>query len=379
MGMTAVSDLLAWRLVAILIGSFGVCALVILTQRWHGRLSLDHDLQAVQKLHHNPVPRIGGLGLLVGLLIAVAGGYLVNGQSYPTTLIMLVCAVPVFLAGLVEDLTKKVSVRIRLYASFVSAALAVWLLDAQLTNVDMPLLDAVLTIPAFSVAFTVFAVGGVTHSINIIDGLNGLAAGAVGLMLAGLAFIAWQAGDALVMKLCLWGIAAMAGFMLLNYPFGRIFLGDGGAYLAGFWLAVCAVLLLHRNATVSAWAVLLCAAYPAWETVYSMYRRNVRHRAETGAPDSVHLHHLIFRITSKSLGPQTPYWIQHGTSSLIVWTMVAACQIGAVASWNASGIAALLTSAFAAYYVLVYNSYFKSNGARPDHVDAPGHLGSSRV
>ena len=49
--------------------SLGVCAALVATQRWHGRLSLDHDLDGVQKLHHTPVPRVGGLGLLAGLLI----------------------------------------------------------------------------------------------------------------------------------------------------------------------------------------------------------------------------------------------------------------------------------------------------------------------
>lgn len=357
MGMTAVSDLLAWRLVAILIGSFGVCALVILTQRWHGRLSLDHDLQAVQKIHHSPVPRIGGLGLMVGLLIAVAGGYLVNGQSYPTTLIMLVCAVPVFLAGLVEDLTKKVSVRIRLYASFVSAALAVWLLDSRLTNVDMPLLDSVLTIPAFSVVFTVFAVGGVTHSINIIDGLNGLAAGAVSIMLAGLAGLAWLHGDTLVMRLCLWGIAAMVGFMLLNYPFGRIFLGDGGAYLVGFWVAECAVLLLVRNPQVSTWAVLLTCAYPVWETVFSIYRRHLISHVSSGLADSRHLHQQIFRsMAGTALLRNMPPWMHHGLATASIWAMVAACQGYAIYFESSSSAAAFGLLLFVLAYMHIYRA-----------------------
>ncbi len=240
MGMTAVSDLLAWRLVAILIGSFGVCALVILTQRWHGRLSLDHDLAGVQKIHAKPVPRVGGLGLAFGLIIAVMVGYLTGGTSYPTTLLLLASATPVFVSGLAEDLTKRVRIRTRLLAAFASAALAVWVTDIRFTDLDTVVLDSLIHYPALSVLFTVFAVGGVTHSINIVDGLNGLAAGAVTIMLAGLASIAWLHGDILVMKLCLWGIAAMVGFLLLNYPFGRIFLGDGGAYLAGFWLAQCA-------------------------------------------------------------------------------------------------------------------------------------------
>ena len=156
-------------------------------------------MNGAQKLHAKPVPRVGGLGLIVGLLMAGLAGYVSHGNSYPTTLTLLVCALPVFLAGFVEDLTKRVSVRTRLLSSFVSAALAVWLLGAQLTDVDVPGLDALMRFSIVGVLFTVFAVGGVTHSVNIIDGLNGLAGGAVCIMLAGLASLSWIYGDSVVM------------------------------------------------------------------------------------------------------------------------------------------------------------------------------------
>ena len=294
--------LLLERLLLIVGASFAACLVVVLTQNWHGKHSLDHDLNGAQKLHAKPVPRVGGLGLIVGLLIAGLASYVTHGNSYPTTLTLLVCALPVFLAGFVEDLTKRVSVRTRLLSSFVSAALAVWLLGAQLTDVDVPGLDALMRFSIVGVLFTVFAVLGVTHSVNIIDGLNGLAGGAVCIMLAGLASLSWIYGDAVVMKLCLWGIAGLVGFMLLNYPFGKIFLGDGGAYLAGFWLAECAVLLLVRNPEVSTWTVLLCCLYPVLETAYSMFRRHVIHKVPSGLPDMGHLHQLLYKWLKHKYG-----------------------------------------------------------------------------
>lgn len=136
--------LLLERLLMIVGASFAACLVVVLTQNWHGKHSLDHDLNGAQKLHAKPVPRVGGLGLIVGLLMAGLAGYVTHGNSYPTTLTLLVCALPVFLAGFVEDLTKRVSVRTRLLSSFISAALAVWLLGAQLTDVDVPGLDALM-------------------------------------------------------------------------------------------------------------------------------------------------------------------------------------------------------------------------------------------
>lgn len=357
-----------WGLASVLGSSFMICALLVLTQRWHGRHSLDHDLAGVQKIHAKPVPRIGGLGLAFGLLIAVITGYLNGGKTYPTTLLLLICAAPVFLSGLAEDLTKKVRVRTRLLASFASAALAIWLLDIRFTNLDTVALDALIQHPVLSVLFTVFAVSGVTHSVNIIDGLNGLAAGTVSIMLAGLAALAWLHGDILVMKLCLWGIASMVGFLLLNYPFGRIFLGDGGAYLAGFWLAQCGVMLVERNPGISAWALMLVWIYPVWETVFSMYRRRVKDGVQTGQADSGHLHQLIYqrlRAKAQAKNTPTPEWRGHGMASATIWAMVAGCEIVAILGSESTTVTCIAVWSYAAGYVWLYRQL--------NFVSKPGH------
>lgn len=345
------------RLLMIVGASFAACLLVVLTQRWHGKHSLDHDLNGAQKLHTKPVPRVGGVGLIVGLLMAGLASYATHGNSYPTTLTLLVCALPVFMAGLVEDLTKRVSVRTRLLSSFVSAALAVWLLHAQLVDVDTPVLDTLMQLPLVATLFTVFAVGGVTQSVNIIDGLNGLAGGAVSIMLAGLATLAWIYGDAVVMKLCLWGIAGLLGFMLLNYPFGKIFLGDGGAYLAGFWLAECAVLLLARNPKISTWTVLLCCLYPVLETGYSMFRRHVIHKAPSGLPDMGHMHQLLFKWLQAQLPRFTlPHWLCHGVTSVKIWLMVGLCQLVALAAPDHTALHVMVIIATVTFYVALHRA-----------------------
>lgn len=345
-----------WVLLAIVSASFLTCSLIVMTQGWHGHFSLDSDLLSAQKIHQSPVPRIGGMGLMIALVVGCTFGFILHSRTYPVALSLLVCALPVFGAGFIEDLTKQVSVRTRLVASFASAAMAIWLLEARLTDVDTPILDWLLLHPALSLTFTCFAVGGMTHSINIIDGLNGLAAGSVSLILAGLATIAWIHGDSLVMKLCLWGIAAMFGFLLLNYPFGQIFLGDGGAYLAGFWVAECSVLLLMRNPQVSTWAVLLACFYPVLETAYSAYRRHAKGNVSSGQADMGHLHHLIFKQFS-ALGviPAAPIWMRHGMSSGAVWLMVLSCQLTAALFFNNTIVLISSICALAVLYHLVYS------------------------
>lgn len=342
-----------WPIVACLFASFATCLLLVLTERWHGKMSLDHDLNGVQKIHETPVPRVGGIGVVAGLILAGLFSYQLGGETYETAGKLLLCAIPVFAAGLIEDFTKRVGVRTRLVAAFISAAFAYWALDAKLTNLDTPGLDYLVAFSGISFLFTCFAVAGMTNAINIIDGLNGLASGSVSIMLAGLACIAYLSGDILVMKLCLWGIGAVLGFMLLNYPFGRIFLGDGGAYLAGFWLAECAILLLHRNPAVSTWAVLLAVMYPAWETVFSMYRRQIRMGTKTGAPDSAHLHHLLL-ASVKAASANASDRRCHAIASALIWSAVLACQIGATLASRAGEVAMILLVFFVLGYGWLY-------------------------
>ncbi len=169
---------------------------------------------------------------------------------------LVLAAIPAFMAGVVEDLTKRVSVKARLCSIFVSAILAAWLLGAYLPRLDIWGLDTMLTLVPVSLMITAFAVVGVTNSINMVDGFNGVAGIIIVIVLAGTGYLSWSAGDALITQLALTGIGATAGFLLLNYPTGRLFMGDGGAYLMGFWAAEVAVLTVVRNPQINAWQIL---------------------------------------------------------------------------------------------------------------------------
>jgi len=352
---------LIWAVSAILGTSFLVCAFLVLTQRWHGRLSLDHDLSGAQKFHTVPVPRIGGMGMLVGLGIGIVVGHLLNGQTYQTAVLLVAAALPIFIAGLIEDTTKRVSPRVRMVASIASAGLAVALLDTHLVRVDVPLVDDLMAWTPLAIMFTCFAVSGMTNAINIIDGFNGLASGSVALMLAGLAALAWQTNDDLVMRLCLWGVAATLGFMVLNFPFGKIFLGDGGAYLSGFWLAQCAILLLARNRDISTWSVLLCCTYPVWETVFSMWRKGIHRNTGVSNPDKLHLHMLIYRrLTLRWAIDKNKPWTKHAFTSISIWTLVLGCQILSIAIQKNSNATTELSIIAIMCFIIFYHKIYAS-------------------
>ena len=268
--------------------SLAVSLILVATKRWHGRFSFDHT-EGVQKFHVTPTPRIGGIAIFAGMLTAC---FVSKGEQRDLLISLMVASVPAFVFGLAEDLTKRVGVTARLLATMASGAGACMISGVAINRADVPVLDTLLTYWPIAVLFTAFAVGGIANAVNIIDGFNGLSSGTVMIILVALALISSKHGDSILASHCMLLAVSVLGFWLLNFPLGKIFLGDGGAYFTGFALAWLAVLLMARNPSVSPWLVLLASAYPVIEVIYSVWRR-MRYKQPTGAPDSLHMHSLI--------------------------------------------------------------------------------------
>jgi UDP-N-acetylmuramyl pentapeptide phosphotransferase/UDP-N-acetylglucosamine-1-phosphate transferase len=354
----------AWQLVAVGAASFGAAAVVVLTQRWHNRWTGDFEDSGVQKHHSGSPPRIGALPLLLGLLL----GMLVLGRSaaahdrgaYGLLLQIALCSVPVVALGLADDLTKKVPPRLRLLGAAAAGVAAMLLFDGFVPRVNIPGLDTLLGFGPLTVALTLLMVCGFTNAMNIVDGLNGLSSGLAVLMLAVTAFVAASVGDLVVLNICLVLAAAIGGFMLINFPRGLMFLGDGAAYFIGFALAQIWMVLLVRNADISTWFVVAVAAHPTMETVFSMYRRRL-HRGKGGAftaADRLHLHTLVYRRRTRSLMQAMPWmesWMPNALAAMAVLgfgalPMLAACIAPTSTAW---------CMAVLAVYALAYVLWFR--------------------
>ncbi len=334
------------------------CYLIVRYDYLHARLSHDHNITGPQKFHAIPVPRIGGVAILIGLLVAGVGLLPIQQRfSIEEFGYLLLAGLPAFAGGMAEDLTEKASVRTRLALTMLAALIGAWLLGAVLERIDVPGLDTLLLWSPLAIAFTVFAVGGVANSINIIDGYNGLAGGYAVLVLAAFAWVAAQVGDAFLMAAALAMIGALLGFLVWNYPKGKLFLGDGGAYLLGFWLAELSVLLVVRHPEVSPWFPMLMLAYPVFETLFSIYRRKFRRGDSPGSPDALHLHQLIFtRLTRVFVGSRDPILITRRNSMVAayIWAMSACCVFPAIFLWNKTEWLTVFTIVFCAWYVWLY-------------------------
>ncbi len=337
-----------------------VALLLVLVARSPTRLAslwTDSDLDGPQKFHTRPVPRVGGVAIMFGLVGAVAVLGLRDRGNAWLTWQLLGASLPMFLAGLAEDITKNISPRRRLVFTALSAALLVWLLDATIERTDLPLLDTVVAYPLGALLVTIFVVTGVTNSFNIIDGFNGLASMCGVLILLSVAWVAAQVGDALVASLALAGIGALLGFFVWNFPRGLIFLGDGGAYLLGFIVAELAILLLHRNARVSPMFPLLVCIYPVFETVFSIYRRWFLRKLPPGLPDGIHLHSLIYRRLLRRAaadGSARAATRRNSMTSPYLWTLCLLALAPASIWWDSTPILGACIVGFGFAYAGLY-------------------------
>jgi UDP-GlcNAc:undecaprenyl-phosphate GlcNAc-1-phosphate transferase len=258
------------------------------------RFGADKDA-GIQKFHTQSTSRLGGLGICFGMVC----GVWMSNKYYPNDSLLgcwlLLASLPVFMGGLVEDLTHKVAPRVRLLLACLSSAFVYFVFQVGVTRTDIAPLDTVLTVPGVALLLTILVVAGFINAINIIDGFHGLASGTVIIMLLGLAFLAWLVNDGLVFRLSLITATATLGFALWNWPLGKIFLGDSGAYLLGLWVVELGLLLPHRSLVISPMAPVLVGVYPLLETLYSMYRRKFVRSHPINHPDALHLHTLIYR------------------------------------------------------------------------------------
>jgi UDP-N-acetylmuramyl pentapeptide phosphotransferase/UDP-N-acetylglucosamine-1-phosphate transferase len=344
-------------LIVALITSFVATLVVIRWSNLRPRLTHDHDILGPQKFHARAVPRIGGVAIVVGLLAGMATLWRFPPGTLQTGLLLVLCGLPVLAAGLLEDLTKRVSPLRRLIFAALSAVLVIVLLDVRIERTAIPGLDQLVSFGLGAAALTVFAVVGVANAVNIIDGFNGLASMCVLLMLIGLAYVGFAAGDPLVAWLAIAGVGAVMGFFVWNFPAGLVFLGDGGAYFLGFYLAELAILLLARNSEVSPLFPLLLCIYPIFETVFSMYRRRVLSERPVGLPDGAHLHSLIHRrLLRWAAGERTARELtrRNSMTSPYLWALCSLSVVPAVLWWDSTPVLAMFIALFAGSYLWLY-------------------------
>ena len=337
--------------------SFAITLLIIRFKHLHQRFSSDTDFSGPQKFHTKAVPRIGGISIAAGLFVAILIKSTEHGLDIPE-LIALICAIPTFAIGLTEDLTKKISVRQRLFFTAISALSVITLLNIEITHLDIPIIDILFAIPFFGFLFTIIAISGLANAYNIIDGFNGLSSMVGIITLLALAYLGYTLHDTTIIFLSLVMAGAVLGFFIWNYPLGLIFLGDGGAYLIGFWVAFLSIWLCNRHPEVSPWFALLINSYPIMETLFTIYRRKIHQGKNPGAPDGIHFHTLIYRRILQAKHFDSALSANARTAPYL-WTLTGLSIAPAVLWWQSTHILMGACLLFIVSYVWLYSRIVK--------------------
>jgi len=146
----------------------------------------------------------------------------------------------------------------------------------------------------------------------------------------------------------------------VNFPFGKLFLGDGGAYLLGFLVAWLAVMLAHRNPDVSPWAPLLACAYPIFETLFTIVRR-LWARTHPGQPDSEHLHSLVAVAITERYFLRMSDELRNSSVAPFSWLVAAVPAAIAATVWPSTGL--LMAAAALCFLIYVVCYWFFASAA----------------
>jgi len=264
---------------------------------WHKKFYRKLGLktyQAIQRIHLNETPRLGGFIFIVSLSSFVL--FSNTNESMQILKVILICLIPIIFVGIKEDLFHNVEPAIRL----MTLLFVGWLFIVQfngplpvLTNI--PFIGKLLLLQGGISIFYILGMVAVANGMNLIDGVNGLC-GAVALtILSVLLFLSYKTSDIAMLSLIFSLILIFIPFILMNYPYGRIFLGDLGAYSLGLTVSMLTIILFGRHPEISPWGAVLILIYPTTEVVFSLLRRIVK-GVSIYHPDTAHLHLKLFHF-----------------------------------------------------------------------------------
>ena len=256
------------------------------------------DAPDARKVHKKPVPRIGGIGIYVAFMFALAVTMLMANDLTDEVIFELIGLMAggtcIVLIGIIDDY-KNLPAKVKLVGQILAAALLVIGFDVRIDFVTDPFGDyfylEYLAIPA-----TIFWIVGLTNTVNLIDGLDGLAAGVSTIASVTIFLVALQQDIMLVAVLTAALAGASFGFLYYNFNPARIFMGDSGSMFLGFMLAGISVIgAVKCAATIALIVPILALGLPILDTTFAIVRR-YRGGVPIFKPDKGHLHHRLLAL-----------------------------------------------------------------------------------
>jgi len=259
------------------------------------------DMPGGRKVHTKPISRLGGIAIAAGLFSAVAvqaygelrlgwGGSLVGGEDRQFAAVLVGLAL-IFIVGVVDDILT-LSPGVKFAGQIVAAAVPV-AAGLRIDFVGNPMGGGLLSLGLLSIPITIFYIVAFANILNLIDGLDGLAAGISAIAGASLLLLAAQGNHLEAASLAAALVGACLGFLRYNFNPASIFMGDSGAMFLGFALATTSLLGVMKSTAAIALAVpLLIVGVPIFDTASAIVRR-LRHKRPIQEADKGHIHHRL--------------------------------------------------------------------------------------
>jgi len=280
--------ILPWILISLVLNGLVVFA-------WQKKLYRHINLkkyQGIQRIHVNEVPRLGGLIFVLSLT-----GYLLNSSNTDSIFLLkqILCfSIPALLIALKEDFFHNIDPVVRLLALLLSAWLFRAFYTGPLPNLEnITFISKLILLPGGIALFYSLGIVSIANGMNLIDGVNGLCVSVALSCLFSLLFLAHKTGDVTMLMMLSSLIVLLIPFLIFNYPYGKIFLGDLGAYSLGIFLSLTTIIFFGRHPDISPWGGLLVLIYPATEVAFSFLRRAIKGNSAF-EPDTEHLHLKLF-------------------------------------------------------------------------------------
>ncbi|MFJ7728266.1 glycosyltransferase family 4 protein [Neobacillus sp. NPDC097160] len=265
-----------------------------------------------RKVHQKIMPRLGGLAIYLSFII----GMLVLRPGGDYTLPIIVGSMIIVITGILDDMME-LSAKVKFIAQIAAAAVVVIWGGIDVDFINVPF-GGKIEFGYLSVPLTIIWIVGITNAINLIDGLDGLAAGVSSIALITISGMAVIMGDGFVTAIASIVLASTLGFLIYNFHPAKIFMGDTGALFLGYMISVLS-LLGFKNVTIISFIVpIIILGVPISDTFFAILRRIVN-KKPLSAPDKSHLHHCLLRSG-----------FTHRQTVLIIYAMAAFFGLAAI-------------------------------------------------
>ncbi|WP_226580644.1 glycosyltransferase family 4 protein [Halobacillus litoralis] len=285
-----------------------------------------------RKVHKNVMPRLGGLAIYLSFALGILFFFPESEYTWP----VLLGATVIILTGVLDDL-RELSAKVKLAGQLLAAAIVV-IGGVQVSFINLPF-GGELELGYLSIPITVLWIVAITNAINLIDGLDGLAAGVSAIALLTISGMAITMGNVFVVFAGLMMLGSTLGFLVYNFYPAKIFMGDTGALFLGFMISVLS-LLGFKNVTLFSFVIpVIILGVPISDTLFAIVRRVIQ-RKPLSAPDKSHLHHCLLNLG-----------YSHPESVLMIYAVSALFSLAAVIFSQATMYGAVMVIALLALMI----------------------------